>query len=507
MLNSPVFALFHRRLRQETRSGVGHVFRLVWLGVTLLAIFGTSREAGRMAAPGLVLHSALLTVNFVLICLLGTGIFAKAITEEKEDKTLGLLRMTSLGSVSILLGKATGAMLCMILLLAAQLPFALLSVTLGGIGWEQVVAGYAALIGFVLVQANLGLFWSVQCPTGRRAALMTVISLAALFLTPWFLYGAMGSHNPAVVQLVAEKIQAAFLAFSPFHRAYVTTQGWDGQILAPTVLINVAMALLFFLLAWWRFAAAPWERHKSRTRIREWLGAIRRHVEKGRRSWRHSVMWQSFHFVGGGRTAFMLRCLGVLCYLGYLRWLAVTWEHVAYLDFTPRRAGGFMLGTSLIALSIEAAWSLGRLFGIERQEGTWSSLYGTRLSLGQIVRQKVAGWLLALSPWILMFVVGSVLSGDLKSFFTRDWHDDEFWLGFGITLLSLLLIVYLSLFPRRAPIMMTAAIMFIGHISMIIMLDITRMGNEEMVVLMVDYGLILWLVFAIRYRLIAMATE
>jgi hypothetical protein len=507
MLNHPVFALFHRRLSQETRSGVGHLLRLVWLGLTLLAIFATSQDAGRMAAPGLIVHSGLLVVNFVLVCLLGTGIFAKAIAEEKEDRTLGLLRMTSLGSVSILLGKAGGALLCLILLMLAQLPFALLSVTLGGISWTQVVASYAALLGLLLVQASLGLFWSVQCQSSRGAALMTVLSLALLFLTPWFFFILSWGQNSGVTQIFIQQGLLIFQAISPFYRAYTTVQGFDGEILSIQVISNVAMAVFFFLLAWWRFAAGAWEQPQGSSRIRQCLDAIGRCCARRRRSWRFAMMWQTFHFVGGGRMAFATRYVGILLYLCYLLWLVLHPPQNYFYDSVERRLGDFMLSTSLIALSIEAAWSLGRLFGIDRQEGCWASLYASPLSLGQIVRQKVIGWLLALSPWILLFAVGFVLSDELSSFLQRDWHDDVFWAGMGVVTAAVLLIVYLSLFARRAPVMMTAGILLVGNISLLITLDIIGINAEEFFCIFANFGASVWLVFAIRRRLIQLATE
>ena len=50
--------------------------------------------------------------------------------EEKEEQTLGLLRMTGLNALSILLGKSTSRLLGALLLLLAQFPFTIFAITL-----------------------------------------------------------------------------------------------------------------------------------------------------------------------------------------------------------------------------------------------------------------------------------------------------------------------------------------------------------------------------------------
>jgi len=44
-------------------------------------------------------------LNFCFITLGGVGYFATAITEEKEELTLGLLKMADIGPLTLLLGK------------------------------------------------------------------------------------------------------------------------------------------------------------------------------------------------------------------------------------------------------------------------------------------------------------------------------------------------------------------------------------------------------------------
>jgi hypothetical protein len=300
---------------------------------------------------------------------------------------------------------------------------------------------------------------------------------------------------------------AFFQSFSPFYRAYITTQGFDGQIVSIQVLANLGMSLLFFLLAWWRFAAMGYERPSGNSRLRQISDAVKSRCERGRRAWKPAVLWHSFHFVGGGRVSFGLRVLVVIVAIAASLWHLFFYWPAMHVLIRLDTIGAFMLSTSLIALFLEAAWTLSRLYGNDRQEDCWASIYASPLSLGHIVGQKVLGWLLALSPWILLFVVGFALSGELGSFLNYGWHDDDTWFGCGLCTLSLLMIVYFSLYPRRAPVIMTAAILFVGNIVMFNLLDIMNIRNEKIWIVSAPFGASAWLIYAIRRRLIALAAE
>ena len=93
-----------------------------------------------VGAPGLHFLQEMVWLNLVFITLAGLSYFASAITEEKEEMMLGLLRMTDLNPVAILLGKSTSRLVGALLLLLVQVPFVLLAVTLGGVGLLQIAA-------------------------------------------------------------------------------------------------------------------------------------------------------------------------------------------------------------------------------------------------------------------------------------------------------------------------------------------------------------------------------
>src|SRR5437660_990082 len=151
-MSPALFALFTRSLRDDTRSRAMVWSRAGMAGAILFVMF--QFHAMRFfGAAGRDFFASVVTLNAILICIAMLSYFAGAITEEKEDGTLGLLRMTNLNPLTILLGKSTSRLCGGLLLLLVQFPFSLLAVTLGGLRWGQVSACYAILGAFLFFAA------------------------------------------------------------------------------------------------------------------------------------------------------------------------------------------------------------------------------------------------------------------------------------------------------------------------------------------------------------------
>src|SRR5688500_17028932 len=120
-----LLALFARSVREDTRSKALFWARVGIAAAVLFAMFRARIFIGAGGAPGLAFFSSVVWMNFVFVCIAGVSYFASSITEEKEEGTLGLLRMTDLSPVAILLGKSTSRLLGGLLLLLVQVPFVL----------------------------------------------------------------------------------------------------------------------------------------------------------------------------------------------------------------------------------------------------------------------------------------------------------------------------------------------------------------------------------------------
>ena len=164
-----VLALLERSLRVDSRAWTAHLARAGLMLAIYLEVWQVQATAFAFGAPGLRFFQSIVFLNLLFMTLLGVGFFSTAITEEKEEDTLGLMQMAGINPLGILLGKAGGRLLQALLLIAVQYPFTLLSITLGGVADAQVRAAYVGLVAFMLWLAGWGLFCSTVSRNSRAA--------------------------------------------------------------------------------------------------------------------------------------------------------------------------------------------------------------------------------------------------------------------------------------------------------------------------------------------------
>ena len=177
------FALLNRSLRVDDRALRWHLFRLFFLAIIFYMLWMAQWQGLMFGAPGLMFFGQMAFLNFLFITLAAFSYFSSSITEEKEEETLGLLKMAGISPVVILLGKSTPRIITAMLLLSIQFPFTLLATTLGGVSLGQVFAVYWALLAYMVAVANLALFFSVISKrSGAAGARTFVILLMFLWL-------------------------------------------------------------------------------------------------------------------------------------------------------------------------------------------------------------------------------------------------------------------------------------------------------------------------------------
>src|SRR4051794_6274954 len=101
-MTSPLLALFIRSLREDSRLKFTYFSRAAQVCVLLLELYSTQSSMGWANAPGLEFFESVAMADLAFIALAGMSYFSSAISEEKEEDTLGLLRMTNLNALSIL---------------------------------------------------------------------------------------------------------------------------------------------------------------------------------------------------------------------------------------------------------------------------------------------------------------------------------------------------------------------------------------------------------------------
>ncbi len=388
-----ILALFIRSLREQVRSASFSWMRAGMATIILITLLARGSRSFS-GATGMDFFASFAFYNALMIIVAATSYFASAITEEKEEQTLSLLRMTNLSALAILFGKSTSRIFTGLMLLVVQLPFALLSVTLGGVTWEQILITYLLLCSFLFFAANLGLFASVMAKNNAYAAVLTA-ALGWLYF--WILDEAAEDYSGA----------------SSFFQAigiYWSAATWRESSLAFCV-----SGLVFFLLAWASFNRFATDTPAAAPRRKQ---APIYHAAPSRagRVSADAIAWKDYHFIHGGTRVMFAKSL---FYAVIAIWICV--------EFRADRWGGLELliwtifTLSLFTALIETAFAASRIFRLEVRGQTFGDLYILPQSLTALIRAKRRAMLYSLGPIGLIlgisfiFGIPSLLNGIASS--------------------------------------------------------------------------------------------
>ena len=410
----PIFALFSRSLMLEWRARATHVMRIAVALFLLFALVVAYQESGTGSGTGYAFFIALTTVNWFTIFSSGISFFSNVITEEKEEQILGLLRMTNLNSLAILLGKSTSRLVSAILLLALQLPFTVLAITLGGVLVEQVWGAYLALFVFLAFVANLGLFFSVISQRSRSAAALTTSTLVALWIVPWILslveYWLSRSSSALIVEwgrLIgrgAEVLQTMLVwpRLMEIHQTAFAGGIWDASLLPPAVTSVVLFAAAWFLFERDRRDDTP--ALKAADRRRPGPRPVR-----PRRAHSAPHAWHFYHFGAWGVPFVFVK----LATYAVAATLFATF--VAQVNFNGLRRedfGAIFMIVGYFGLLLEVSIIGERFFAAEVRWKTLSTLLVLPISFSDWARQRMRGALVSLIPVFSIGCFGMLLIAD-----------------------------------------------------------------------------------------------
>jgi hypothetical protein len=413
-VRSPLLALFIRSLRQDVRSGATYWARAglgVFLLLVLLFIALTSSWVG---APGRNFFFSIIMLQMVSITFIGLSYFASAIAEEKEEQTLGLLRMTGLNPLSILLGKSTSRLCGALLFITAQLPFTIFAITLGGVSLRQIAAAYCTLLAFTFLLCNVALLGSVLARKTAGAVTFCICTPVLLGLLWGLLMGLRWLlSNLYQVDWPLDRIAAVIPSASPISRLReVLDSSFNGPPIGQQVIVDVAFGVGCFLLAWALFEKLC-DRAPDKTfavsrpppASRSVLRRLDQRWAQPPRAWKDALRWKDFYFLHGGRTAFLLRSLLYGGALLFNIWSLVT------LGTPMSQMGTARSVSSLLPLifSIDLAVTIGRVFRVEINEQTLATLTVLPCSIREIANRKLVACLLALAPGAICTLADQIL--------------------------------------------------------------------------------------------------
>lgn len=404
-----VLALLERSLRVDARSWPVHLARLglmVGIYVSLASAFAT---AGRFGAPGLRFFSASVYMNVIFLTLLGVGFFSTAITEEKEEDTLGLMLMAGISPLGILIGKLGGRLIQSLLLIAVQYPFTLLAITMGGVSQGQVNAAYVGLVSYMLMLAGGGLMCSTLAPRSRTAGTWMVVGLFLYGLVPYLCFeigSNLGRVSSAAALWIEKSLQCVaslslFLRIDAIMATGFGESPWSWQAIS-----NLAFGLVCFALSWCCFGFAtrePSTEAISRGGLLRSSKGVARSFSPGQ-VWNNPFAWKDFHFVAGGLSRRLLRIVFYVGLFFFTSFLAVLWG-------APRwdETVGVYQVFVLFALTWEIALLTARSIHDEVAGKTVASLVMLPQTTPTVIYSKMFGTLIGAYPGFICFVVANLV--------------------------------------------------------------------------------------------------
>jgi len=435
-------ALLVRALRVDARSLRPHLVRVGLLATILWLLFLADTAARLTGSPGLQLFVSLTYVNVWFITIIGVTYFSSAITEEKEERTLGLLRMADIGSGSILLGKWAPRVVGMLSLIAVQFPFTLLAITLGGVTQAQVNAVYVALFLHLLSVGTYSLLASVYCRNTGTACRVAFLALFFRWLIP-FLAGVLavapgtGMFGSRPLQFLHRFNEGSVYALTA--RALSTTFA-EGPFPEAAAWSLVESVFVFFL-SWLIFDWCTQGDTVSDVQPSVWTRFLsRRQRANHRRAWTAAIAGKDYMLLSGGTRGSTLR---LLIYL-VISIVFLVIVNIGGGSITVQDVGGTLLGFGIGFLILDVVQSAAKVFRVELQEQTWSALMMLPRSMNGVAWSKIGGCAIGWWPSLSLIALGGLLVPNAISAILDGLFSPDVILAFGYFVLQVVLFLELT---------------------------------------------------------------
>lgn len=404
-------AIAIRALRADVRKAQLHVMRFL-LCLVILLMLAIAQDSSRLQAPGRQFFQWIMFTNAVFATLGVPMLLAGAITEEKEERMLGLLKIANVSPLSLLLGKLLPRLAAVLLVMVVQFPFTLLAITLGGVTFAQILAGYTAIAAFILAVGTLSLFCSLPFQisgnaTGVAALAVLGYLLGPLALVRWSL-NALDDPIVGSAATMLHDLMLPVLESNVFRRLMIVSgPGFSGSPICLQVVSNLLASAVFFVLAWMSFDFFNREIEAAPARRRTAPGGGRAR----RRPWSAAISWKEFYFSAGGTTFLAAKivfyalagCL-IAAAMAQWKWNNVQWDETA--DFLAKI-------TFYGLIPVEITLVVARLMHEEIREKTLGSLILLPISTRQLVYRKFLGGLLALIPAVGYLLLAIAVHPDM----------------------------------------------------------------------------------------------
>lgn len=397
----PSLALLRRTLRHDSQLLRAHLVRLAVVGYIFLCLWWAHMTFLMRGAPGRSFFTAMTWLNIFVITVCGVSFFATAISEEKDESTLGILRMAGIGPVALLLGKSTTRLISAALILCAQLPFTLLATTLGGITPDQVLATYIAIIAYTVFLANLGLFCSVVADRSASASGLALVLVLVIYLgVPLVGAATVGFGNTPPLWLQRLNDFSIFLRPSVILASGFQESMWSFQVWS-----NLIAAVAMFAASWTVFDLFNRDRNfisRIGSRIH-----VRKTARKSRRAWTRAVIWKDFQLITGGFKGWIVKgalYAILIAAVGLFAFLETPTIHQTF-DTT----GYAVVIGALVLLAAELSIYASRIFRDEVRGETLTLMLMLPMTPRTVCIAKAVGCMMGAVPAAGALLIGSLM--------------------------------------------------------------------------------------------------
>ena len=459
-------AFLTRSIRQESRLLSHHLIRSAMVLFTLFAFVVQALESPRRGASGLNLINSVMNCWYGCLTLLGVMYFSVAITEEKEEETLPLLRMTGVRNSTLLLGKSLPRLAVVVLLILVAAPFLMLAQTLGGVVPEQILASLLGILCYAFCLSQAALLASTLCRNSQQAVRLTfvfwlllefgnwLVFLAAIMCEEWSDFKLDRSLYWLAGSLRERTFWQASGTFMLFERGESV---WHPQMTFQ--LLTGAALFVISLLTFERFsqAALALGGAHSVTAGRGFLA--RTNSVRSMRCWDQALKWKSWQFLFGGRLKFIAWLLG----LPVASIATVFVISISIGETAPAEVyGGTLFGVGLAGLAILMAQLFGNMLNREIQQQTLVSLCTLPQSRASMLRGLALGLLPALVAPLFCFTLGwLLLAGSVSGWVLDTLHtvrEPWLWVFCGWIIVTVHFGTLLSVYLRHGGMLIAVAI-------------------------------------------------
>jgi ABC-type transport system involved in multi-copper enzyme maturation permease subunit len=134
-----------------------------------------------MARAGQTITLFIVWFQFCSTQLIAIIMLSTSISDEIDNRTLGLLMTTPVNSFQIVMGKLFSKLLQIILLLAISLPLLAIVRIFGGVPWDYIISSLCITLATLIFVSSLSMFFSIYFRKAYVVIIMTILSLGVLF--------------------------------------------------------------------------------------------------------------------------------------------------------------------------------------------------------------------------------------------------------------------------------------------------------------------------------------